>query len=93
MRSVNFEKSCETTARMKNHPCPCRASVFIIATSFSVYGPALRDWDTTPQWQAVGYQSQSRFGERFKRRFGLTPSALRRTRMNDPGESLTVPGE
>ncbi len=28
---------------------------------------------------AVGYQSQSRFGERFKTRFGLTPSDLRRT--------------
>ena len=28
---------------------------------------------------AVGYQSQSRFGERFKIRFGLTPSDLRRT--------------
>ncbi len=28
---------------------------------------------------AVGYQSQSRFGERFKIRFGLTPSELRRT--------------
>lgn len=29
---------------------------------------------------AVGYQSQSRFGERFKRRFGMTPSELRKTR-------------
>jgi len=28
---------------------------------------------------AVGYQSQSRFGERFKRRFGMTPTDLRRT--------------
>ena len=28
---------------------------------------------------AVGYQSQSRFAERFKRRFGMTPGALRRT--------------
>ena len=28
---------------------------------------------------AVGYQSQSRFGERFKRRFDLSPSELRRT--------------
>ncbi|MFV2058954.1 MAG: helix-turn-helix transcriptional regulator, partial [Thiohalomonadales bacterium] len=28
---------------------------------------------------AVGYQSQSRFGERFKRRFGMTPTELRRT--------------
>jgi len=29
--------------------------------------------------EAVGYQSQSRFGERFKRRFGMTPTELRRT--------------
>jgi len=28
-----------------------------------------------------GYQSQSRFTERFKRRFGLTPSELRKTKM------------
>lgn len=31
--------------------------------------------------ERVGYQSQSRFGERFKRRFGVTPSDLRRTRI------------
>tara|TARA_B110000881_G_C18511257_1_gene482354 strand:+ start:131 stop:937 length:807 start_codon:yes stop_codon:yes gene_type:complete len=30
-----------------------------------------------------GYQSQSRFTERFKRRFGLTPSELRKTKMNE----------
>ncbi len=30
-----------------------------------------------------GYQSQSRFTERFKRRFGLTPTELRRTKMTD----------
>jgi AraC-like DNA-binding protein len=29
--------------------------------------------------EAVGYQSQSRFGERFKRHFGMTPTELRRT--------------
>ena len=28
---------------------------------------------------AVGYQSQSRFGEHFKRRFGMTPTDIRRT--------------
>ncbi len=28
-----------------------------------------------------GYQSQSRFTERFKKRFGLTPSQLRKTKM------------
>ncbi|HBK55011.1 MAG TPA: hypothetical protein DDZ76_01785 [Xanthomonadales bacterium] len=33
--------------------------------------------------ERVGYQSQSRFGERFKRRFGITPSDLRRTRTGD----------
>ncbi|MEH6443723.1 MAG: helix-turn-helix transcriptional regulator [Oceanospirillaceae bacterium] len=30
-----------------------------------------------------GYQSQSRFTERFKGRFGLTPSELRKTKMTD----------
>lgn len=30
-----------------------------------------------------GYQSQSRFTERFKMRFGLTPSELRKTKMTD----------
>jgi AraC-like DNA-binding protein len=30
-----------------------------------------------------GYQSQSRFAERFKKRFGLTPSELRKTKMTD----------
>ena len=32
-----------------------------------------------------GYQSQSRFTERFKQRFGLTPTALRNTRLNELG--------
>ncbi len=30
-----------------------------------------------------GYQSQSRFTDRFKRRFGLTPTELRKTKMTD----------
>lgn len=30
-----------------------------------------------------GYQSQSRFTERFKQRFGLTPTALRKTKVHD----------
>ena len=30
-----------------------------------------------------GYLSQSRFTERFKRRFGLTPTELRKTKMTD----------
>ncbi len=33
--------------------------------------------------EACGYQSQSRFTERFKQRFGLTPRELRKTRLND----------
>lgn len=32
---------------------------------------------------AVGYRSQSRFSERFKRRFGLTPQSLRQTQRPD----------
>jgi AraC-like DNA-binding protein len=30
-----------------------------------------------------GYQSQSRFTERFKKQFGLTPSELRKTKMTE----------
>lgn len=37
--------------------------------------------------QSVGYQSQSRFTQKFKQQFGLTPSELRRTR------ELTALGE
>lgn len=33
--------------------------------------------------EACGYQSQSRFTDKFKELFGLTPSDLRKTRMND----------
>ncbi|NRB40177.1 MAG: helix-turn-helix transcriptional regulator [Pseudomonadales bacterium] len=33
--------------------------------------------------EKCGYQSQSRFTDRFKGRFGLTPSELRKTRMTD----------
>ena len=33
--------------------------------------------------EQCGYQSQSRFTDRFKQRFGLTPTELRKTRMND----------
>jgi len=39
--------------------------------------------------EMCGYQSQSRFTERFKNRFGLTPSELRKTKMTDSGEILT----
>jgi len=36
----------------------------------------------------VGYQSQSRFGERFKKRFGLSPRTLRNSRVSEQGENL-----
>ncbi len=35
-----------------------------------------------------GYQSQSRFTERFKNHFGVTPSELRNTRLTDYGENM-----
>ncbi len=37
-------------------------------------------WPISQVAQSVGYQSQSRFSERFKLRFGLSPSELRKTR-------------
>lgn len=40
--------------------------------------------------EKCGYQSQSRFTERFKLRFGLTPTDLRKTKMTDSGEIMTV---
>jgi len=43
--------------------------------------------------QTVGYQSQSRFGERFKQRFGMTPTELRRTRFAENRENPAVAGE
>jgi len=33
--------------------------------------------------EKCGYQSQSRFTERFKKRFGITPSELRKTKLTD----------
>ncbi|MFT5997355.1 MAG: AraC-like DNA-binding protein [Glaciecola sp.] len=33
--------------------------------------------------EKCGYQFQSRFTDRFKARFGLTPSELRKTKMED----------
>jgi AraC-like DNA-binding protein len=41
----------------------------------------------------VGYDSPSRFAERFKLRFGLTPTQLKMTRMSDSGERTSVCGE
>ncbi|MBD1583083.1 helix-turn-helix transcriptional regulator [Pseudoalteromonas sp. S16_S37] len=37
-----------------------------------------------------GYTSQSRFTEKFKSHFGITPSELRSTKLKDMGENLTV---
>ena len=42
---------------------------------------------------AVGYRSQSRFTDRFKERFGLTPTMLRRSGSDVPGEVLALGGE
>lgn len=41
----------------------------------------------------VGYASPSRFAERFKARFGLTPSELRATRVSASGEAVSGSGE
>lgn len=38
--------------------------------------------------ERCGYQSQSRFTDKFKQLFGVTPTELRKTRMNDSGENL-----
>ncbi len=35
--------------------------------------------------EKCGYQSQSRFTEKFKDRFGLTPLKLRQTQLSDQG--------
>ncbi|TDP01251.1 helix-turn-helix transcriptional regulator [Marinomonas balearica] len=40
--------------------------------------------------ERCGYLSQSRFSNRFKTRFGLTPSDLRKTKLADLSESLTA---
>lgn len=41
---------------------------------------------------AVGYRSQSRFTDRFKERFGVTPTMLRRSGSDAPGEVLALRG-
>ncbi|XLZ70598.1 AraC family transcriptional regulator [Massilia sp. SR12] len=38
--------------------------------------------------ERCGYQSQSRFTDKFKQMFDVTPSELRKTRMRDSGENL-----
>ena len=47
-------------------------------------------WPVGQVAAAVGYQSQSRFSERFKQRFGLTPLELRQTRLSVCGEPLSA---
>jgi AraC-like DNA-binding protein len=42
---------------------------------------------------AVGYRSQSRFTDRFKERFGVTPTGLRRSGTDAQSEALTRLGE
>ncbi|WP_051294064.1 helix-turn-helix transcriptional regulator [Pseudoduganella violaceinigra] len=42
--------------------------------------------------ERCGYQSQSRFTDKFKQLFGVTPTELRRTRMSDSGEKLAEQG-
>lgn len=41
------------------------------------------NWPISRVSQTVGYESPSRFSERFKKRFGLTPQALRATRTEE----------
>ncbi|OUS23808.1 hypothetical protein A9Q99_27650 [Gammaproteobacteria bacterium 45_16_T64] len=51
------------------------------------------NWPIGQIAETVGYQSQSRFGERFKRRFSMTPRELRQTRqlgLSESGERLTA---
>lgn len=50
-------------------------------------------WSVARVAAEVGYDSPSRFSERFRRRFGVTPSELKRTRLSDPGEAVSVGGE
>lgn len=39
--------------------------------------------------ERCGFQSQSRFTDKFRQFFGVTPTELRKTRMRDSGEELT----
>lgn len=47
-------------------------------------------WPVGRVAEAVGYRSHSRFSERFKKRFGLTPVELKRSRESDGGERASV---
>jgi len=50
------------------------------------------DWTVLRVAQTVGYESASRFAERFRQRFGLTPQRLRATRLSDCGDDVTESG-
>jgi len=50
------------------------------------------DWTVLRVAQTVGYESASRFAERFRQRFGLTPQGLRKTRVSDCGADVTESG-
>jgi AraC-like DNA-binding protein len=47
-------------------------------------------WPVGQVAEAVGYNSHSRFSERFKRRFGLSPVELKKTRESDGEQKLSV---
>lgn len=50
-------------------------------------------WPVARVAAEVGYDSHSRFSERFRLRFGMTPSELKRTRVSDSGEETSGQGE
>jgi AraC-like DNA-binding protein len=47
-------------------------------------------WPVGQVAEAVGYNSHSRFSERFKRRFGLSPVELKKTRESDDEQKSSV---
>ncbi len=47
-------------------------------------------WPVGQVADAVGYRSHSRFSERFKRRFGLTPAELKRSRESGQEQTASV---
>jgi AraC-like DNA-binding protein len=50
-------------------------------------------WSVARVAAEVGYESHSRFSDRFRSRFGMTPSELKRTRVSDSGEQMSGAGE
>ncbi len=47
-------------------------------------------WPVGQVAEAVGYSSHSRFSERFKRRFGLSPNELKKTRESGAAQNASV---